>query len=62
VGFFSWLGREGIIKTNPLSSVPAPKLPERRSKVMTEEQMTRIEVNHWTCRQHLARMCDNCTR
>ncbi|MFQ5825881.1 MAG: hypothetical protein ACE5IA_00860, partial [Dehalococcoidia bacterium] len=36
-GFFSRLKREDIIKTDPLASVPTPKLPQRLPKVTTEE-------------------------
>ncbi len=41
-GFFSWLKREGIIEIDPFSSVPAPKLPKRLPKVITEEEMALI--------------------
>jgi site-specific recombinase XerD len=41
-GFWSWFEQEGIIKTNPLAAVRAPKLPKRLPKVFNEEEMTRI--------------------
>ncbi|MFC1929058.1 tyrosine-type recombinase/integrase [Chloroflexota bacterium] len=40
--FWSWLDREGTIKDNPLAKVPAPKIPKRLPKVLTEEELTRV--------------------
>jgi len=40
--FFSWAAREGIIKANPLESVPAPKLPQRLPKVLTEDELKTV--------------------
>jgi site-specific recombinase XerD len=40
--FWSWLQRDGVIKTNPLASVPAPKLPKRLPKILTEEELRAV--------------------
>ena len=40
--FWSWLLREGIIKSNPLASVPAPKTGKRLPKVLTEDELRRV--------------------
>jgi site-specific recombinase XerD len=37
--FWSWLEKEKIIKANPLASVPAPKLPKKLPKTLTEDQL-----------------------
>jgi len=40
--FWSWLKREGIIKNNPLASVPAPKIPKKLPKILTEDELIRV--------------------
>ncbi len=40
--FFSWLKREGILATDPFTNVPAPKLPQRLPKVLSENEMTAV--------------------
>lgn len=40
--FFSWLEREGIIKKSPLVNVPAPKIPKKLPKILTEQELANI--------------------
>jgi site-specific recombinase XerD len=40
--FWRWLEREDLIKTNPVANVPAPKLPKRLPKVLTEDELARV--------------------
>jgi site-specific recombinase XerD len=40
--FWSWLKRESIIKSNPLATVPAPKVGKRLPKVFNESELKRI--------------------
>ena len=40
--FWSWLQREGIIKSNPLATMPAPKIGKRLPKVLTEDELRRV--------------------
>jgi site-specific recombinase XerD len=40
--FWSWLQREGIIKYNPLASIPCPKAPRKLPKVYSEDQLKSV--------------------
>ncbi|MFC1932063.1 tyrosine-type recombinase/integrase [Chloroflexota bacterium] len=40
--YWSWLGREKLIKTNPLASVPAPKLPKKLPRILSEQELHAI--------------------
>ncbi len=40
--FWSWLKREGLIRKNPLATVPAPRLPHRLPRAFSEEEVKKI--------------------
>ncbi len=40
--FFSWMNKEGIIATNPLSSEPSPKKPKTIPKVYRDSEMKAV--------------------
>ncbi len=40
--FWQWLEREGIIKSNPLASIPAPKKAKTLPKVYSEDQLRAV--------------------
>ncbi|MBN1368005.1 MAG: tyrosine-type recombinase/integrase [Dehalococcoidales bacterium] len=42
--FWSWLKREGLIRNNPLATVPAPKLPKRLPRAFSEEEVKKILI------------------
>jgi len=37
--FWSWMEQQNIIKSNPLAAVPAPKLPKKLPKIITENEL-----------------------
>ena len=40
--FWSWMHRENIIKVNPFATVPAPKIPQKLPKVLSEQDLGSI--------------------
>jgi integrase/recombinase XerD len=40
--FWSWMQRQNIIKKNPLAEVPAPKLPKKLPKILTEDDLNAL--------------------
>jgi integrase/recombinase XerD len=51
--FWSWLAKEKIIEENPFADVPAPKLPKKLPKILSEDDLTRIlKTSQYDDREH----------